>query len=286
MVRNNGELKAGYNLTLLMDGRRFVSQRISVRPKLGSTAVFVVKLEGLRGRVNFTVVLSGVIVNDVQSAIYDVVSPYPDFSLVYPSSVEGKVGEQLRVEVRLWDEGPMCRQPAVSIKAESAADVEASYSRSDVGYGGFLDLDLSIRPLSAGRGRLSISVTCINYASTVYVNYTALARLSLSAVDQTGGPPPARLFLDGREVTGEVWLVGGSYVVDALPEVRVGDARWVFERWSDGVTSSTRHVDLTGNLEVKALYGLQYYVYFKTPWRTVEGWFDRGAEVEVPSADV
>ncbi len=64
-----------------------------MRPKLGSTAVFVVKLEGLRGRVNFTVVPSGVIVNDVQSAIYDVVSPYPNFSLVYPSSVEGKVGE-------------------------------------------------------------------------------------------------------------------------------------------------------------------------------------------------
>jgi hypothetical protein len=153
-----------------------------------------------------------------------------------------------------------------------------------VGYGGFLDLDLSIRPLSAGRGRFSVA--CINYTSTVYVNYTALARLSLSAVDQTGGPPPARLSLDGKEVTGEVWLVGGSYVVNALPDVRVGDARWVFEKWSDGVTSSTRRIDLTGNLEVKAQYRLQYYVYFKTPWRTVEGWFDRGAEVEVPSADV
>ncbi len=189
------------------------------------------------------------------------------------------------MEVRLRYEGPTCRQPAVSIKAEPAADVETSYSRPDVGYGDFLDLDLSIRPLSAGRGRLSISVTCINYTSTVYVKYTALARLSLSAVDQTGGPPPARLFLDGREITGEVWLVGGSYVVDDLPEVRVSDARW-FERWSDGVTSSTRRVDLTGNLEVKALHGLQYYVYFKTPWKTVEGWLDRGAEVEVPSADV
>jgi hypothetical protein len=60
-VRNGGELEAGYNLTLLMDGRGFASQRISVRPKLESTAVFVVKLEGLRGRVNFTVVLGGVI---------------------------------------------------------------------------------------------------------------------------------------------------------------------------------------------------------------------------------
>jgi hypothetical protein len=285
-VRNDGELEAGYNLTLLVDGRRFASQRISLRPKLESTAVFDVKLEGLRGRVNFTVVLSGVIVNDVQSVFYDVVSPYPDFSLVYPSSVEGKVGEPLRVGVRLRNEGPTCRQPAVSIKAEPAADVEASYGRSDVGYGGFLDLDLSIRPLSAGRGRLSISVTCINYTSTVYVNYTALAKLSLSAVDQTGGSPPARLSLDGKEVTGEVWLAGGSHVVDAPPEVRVGDARWVFEKWSDGVTSYTRRVDLTGNLEVKALYRLQYYVYFKTPWRTVEGWFDRGAEVEIPSADV
>jgi hypothetical protein len=96
----------------------------------------------------------------------------------------------------------------------------------------------------------------------------------------------ARLSTDGREVSGEVWLVGGSYVVDTLSKVRVGDARRVFERWCDGVTSSTRHVDLMGNLEVRALCGLQYYVYFKTPWRTVEGWFDRGAEVEVPSADV
>jgi hypothetical protein len=164
------------------------------------------------------------------------------------------------VEVRLRNKGPTCRQLAVSIKAESAADVEASYSRSNVGYGGFLYLDLSIRPLSAGRGRLSISVACINYTSTVYVNYTALARLSLRRLIRPAARP-ARLFLDGREVTGEVRLAGGSYVVDALPEVRVGDARWVFERWSDGVTTSTRHVDLTGNLEVKALYGLQYYVY-------------------------
>ena len=83
-MRNNGELKAGYSLTLLMDRRRFASQRISVRPKLESTAVFDVKLEGLRGRVNFTVVLSGVIVNDVQSVFYDVVSPHPDFSLEHP----------------------------------------------------------------------------------------------------------------------------------------------------------------------------------------------------------
>jgi hypothetical protein len=127
-VRNDGELEAGYNLTLLVDGRKFASQRISVRPKLESTAVFDIKLEGLRGRVNFTAVLSGVIVNDVRSAFYDVVSPYPDFSLVHPSSVEGKVGEPLRVEVRLRNEGPTCRQPAVSIKAEPAADVEASYS--------------------------------------------------------------------------------------------------------------------------------------------------------------
>ena len=250
-MRNGGELEAGYNLTLLVDGRRFASQRISVRPKLESTAVFDVRLEGLRGRVNFTAVLSGVTVNDVQSAFYDVVSPYPDFSLVYPSSVEGKVGEPLRVGVRLRNEGPTCRQPAVSIKAEPAADVEANYGRSDVGYGGFFDLDLSIRPLSAGRGRLSILVICINYTSTVYVNYTALAKLSLSAVDQTGGPPPARLSLDGKEATGEVWLAGRSHAVDAPPEVRVGDARRIFEKWSDSVTSYTRRIDRTGNLEVK-----------------------------------
>ena len=83
-MRNDGELEAGYNLTLFVDGRRFASQRISMGPKLESTAVFVVKLEGLRGRVNFTVELSGVIVNDVQSAIYDVVSPYPTFRLYTP----------------------------------------------------------------------------------------------------------------------------------------------------------------------------------------------------------
>jgi|GEM_PF-1736385 len=285
-VRNEGEVEARYTLTLLVDGREAAEQKISVRSKTEATAVFNVKLEDLRGRVNFTVVLRGVIVNDVQSVFYDVMSPYPEFSLLYPSSVEGKVGELVRVGVRLRNEGPTCRQPTVSIKADPDADVKISYGGGDVGYGGFLDLDLFIKPLSAGRGRLSITVTCVDHVSTVHMDYTALARLSLSAVDQTGGSPPVRLSLEGREVVGEVWLAGGGHVVEAPREVQAGDARWIFDRWSDGVTSPSRRVDLTGNLELNALYRLQYFVYFKTPWEIKEGWFDRGAEMEISVGDM
>jgi len=285
-VRNEGEVEAGYTLALLADGRRMAERKIYVRPRTEATAAFNVKLENLRGRVNFTVVLSGVIVNDVQSVFYDVVSPHPEFSLLYPSAVEGKVGDLLKERVRLRNEGSTCRQPVVSIRTDPAAEVETSYGRSDVDYGGFLDVELSIRPLSAGQGRISITVTCINYTSTVHLNYTVLAKLSLSAVDQAGGSPPARLFLDGKEAASEVWLPGGTHVVEAPPEVHVGDARWVFEKWSDGASTPSRRVDITGNLELKALYKLQYYVYIKTPWKTVEGWFDRGSEVEVSTADV
>jgi hypothetical protein len=285
-VKNEGEVDTSYTLEYLANGRRLGAGRISVRPRAEATATYNVKLENLHGKVNFTIVLSGRIVNDAQSVFYDVTSPHPEFSLVYPPAVEGRVGDTLRVGIRLRNDGPTCQQPAVSVRADPDAEVSMNYGGGDVDYGGFLDINLSIRPLTAGRGNLTVVIRCDNYTSASRISYTALARLSASAVDQAGGSPPVKFLLDGNEITGEVWLAGGSHVLEALPEVRVGDARWIFERWSDGAATPSRRVNLTGNLEVRALYRLQYYIHFKTPWGTVEGWFDRGAEVETPGGDV
>jgi len=91
-VRNEGEVEAGYTLALLADGRRTAERKIYVRPRTEATAAFNVKLENLRGRVNFTVVLSGVIVNDVQSVFYDVVSPHPRVFVAVPLRGGGQGG--------------------------------------------------------------------------------------------------------------------------------------------------------------------------------------------------
>jgi len=68
-----------------------------------------------------------------------------------------------------------------------------------------------MRPLSAGRGRLTIAVACGGHTSVVPVDYVALARLSVSAVDQTGGSPPIKLLLDGKEVAGDAR--GGTVIL-------------------------------------------------------------------------
>jgi len=155
-------------------------------------------------------------------------------------------------------------------------------------FGEYHGTAIEVRLFSLGDSQANAAVlfTALDPVRKPLACAVALARLSVSAVDQTGGSPPIKLLLDGKEVAGDAWLAGGSYLLEAPPEVRMGDVRWVFERWSDGATTSSRRVELTENLELRAFYKLQYYIYFKTPWRTVEGWFDRGVELEAPGGDV
>jgi hypothetical protein len=280
-VRNNGEADGKYTAVLYLDGVKTNETQVVVLARREGEAALRFTANATGQKLNITVAVYGVILQDAQSLLVDVIYPQPKFVAESPPEIMARVGEAVEVKARLKNLGDTCRFAGVTYAASPPADVDISTAGGTVAPGGYLDLSLKIAPREAGVGHLTLSINCAQTTDKVEIPLRVYAKLTVKAADNRGGAPPVRITINGREVN-EISLPGGQVEVEAEREKVLGNLRYVFDKWSDGSAENPRTLTLRTNTELVALYKVQYYVKVDAPGARVEGWYDAGTTLNLP----
>ncbi|RLG09096.1 MAG: hypothetical protein DRN64_04325, partial [Thaumarchaeota archaeon] len=104
-------------------------------------------------------------------------------------------------------------------------------------------------------------------------------------------PKVSDIIVDGEIINSEDlpvtfdWAEGSTHTIEVANQAKEieRDTRYGFLRWSDGVEEPFRTLTVTGDLELVALYTVQYFLLVTSHYGDVKGggWYDSGSRAEV-----
>ncbi len=224
--------------------------------------------------------------DDSRSITVNVIPPRPGpFILISTTGTDNLKEETINtLTVRLKNTGWSGRIVSIIPRPNFDAHVDVSIDKYSFGPNDEVLITMRIIPHEGGRRNIRLQLTYVSeytgkeYTDEFDIPVIIYVKLKVEAVLTDGSPIDVCIKL-GTECISERWLLPGTYEIKVPSEVKISsDVKYIFSKWSDGVTTASRELKLEHSTELKAYFEEMYLVVIedKIGGAEREEWYRKG----------
>jgi len=120
-------------------------------------------------------------------------------------------------------------------------------------------------------------------------------KISLYTVKVDSSPKISDIIVDGERIESKdlpmifKWREGSTHTIEVAHQIKEIDegTRYIFTEWSDGIKDPSRTITISEDLNLTALYKIQYLLSITSKYGRIEGggWYDSGSRAEISIVD-